>query len=139
MGEVTAATHIAAPPGRVFDAWLDPGLAGRFFFGTQDGQIVESASDPVEGGRFHYVDRRPTLGDVRHEGVYEVLDRPRRLVLSFSTPQFNGPTTRVSLDFVNEYGGCHLTIRQDGVEPKWDLQTRQGWGVVLELLRRELG
>ena len=50
--ELRVTRHIAAPPGRVFDAWLDPGLMARVLFATPGGamQRVDNGFHPVRAG-----------------------------------------------------------------------------------------
>lgn len=64
---------------RVFDAWLDVGLARRLLFSTASGDMVRCDIDPQVGGRFVLTDRRPE-GDVEHTGEYLLIERPVRLV-----------------------------------------------------------
>ena len=75
-GQVRVTHRFAAPPERVFDAWLDPKLAGRFLFATPTGQVVKAEVDPKVGGHFNFTDRRPDMGDVEHVGTYLEIDRP---------------------------------------------------------------
>src|SRR6476661_6902429 len=59
---VTASREIAAPPGRVFDAWLDPKEAAQFLFATPGGKIVRCDIDARVGGRFLFTVRRADGG-----------------------------------------------------------------------------
>ena len=49
---VTASREIAAPPGRVFDAWLDPEQAPISCSRRPAGNIVRCDIDARVGGRF---------------------------------------------------------------------------------------
>jgi uncharacterized protein YndB with AHSA1/START domain len=132
MAELVVTRHITAPPQKVFDAFLDPQVAARFLFATENGTMIRAETDPRVGGRFAFVDRRPGTGDVLHEGVYEVIEPPKRLVFTFAAPQYDPEVTRVSIVLVNEYGGTHVTLTHEGVKPEWELPTMQGWSGILE-------
>ena len=139
MSELKVSHRYRVPAERVFDAWLDPAIARRFLFATPHGEMVRADIDPRVGGRFAFVDRRPEHGDILHEGEYEVIDRPRRLVFTFAVPQYDPGLTRVALDFAAVDGGCEVTLSHEGVLPEYEAQTREGWGTILAGLERALG
>lgn len=138
MAELSVTHRYPFPPERVFDAWLDPKIARRFLFATPDGEMVRAEIDARVGGRFTFVDRRPGTGDVLHEGEYEAIDRPRRLVFTFAVPQYDPGLTRVTLDFEPVDGGCEVTLTHEGVLEEWVKQTVQGWTTILAGLERAL-
>jgi len=125
-------THVyEAPPERVFDAFLDPQVAGRFLFATASGEMVEAAVEAKVGGRFAFTDRRPDMGDVRHVGEYLEIDRPRRLKFTFGVPQFDPAMTTVTIDIRAAGAGCELTLTHEGVGPEWREGTGEGWAKIL--------
>src|SRR3954447_20555558 len=94
---VQVSRQFKAAAGRVFDAWLDPREAGKWLFATARGQMVRVEIDARVGGGFVIIDRRDGV-DVEHTGVYEEIDRPRRLVFTFAVPRFSAESTRVIID-----------------------------------------
>jgi uncharacterized protein YndB with AHSA1/START domain len=124
-----------APPEKVFDAFLDPQVAGRFLFATASGEMIEAAVDARVGGGFAFTDRRPDMGpsggEVRHVGEYLEIDRPRRLKFIFGVPQFDPAMTTVTIDIRPAGAGCELTLTHEGVGPQWRDGTAEGWAKIL--------
>jgi uncharacterized protein YndB with AHSA1/START domain len=118
--------RIAASPERVFDAWLDPRVARQWLFATPTGKMVRAEIDARVGGRFNFTDRRDGQ-DVEHVGEYLEIDRPRRLVFTFSVPQYSDEVTRVTIDIAPTADGCELTLTHGNVLAEWFEQTRSGW------------
>jgi len=135
---VTVTYQFAAPPEQVFDAWLNPGLARHFLFATPSGTMLEARIDARVGGHFVFIDRRPDTGDVRHEGTWLEIDRPRRLVFEFAVPAFDPTRTRITIEIVPEGAGSRLTLTHEGVLETYLAQTQHGWGMILEALARTL-
>lgn len=129
--------HFDARAERVFDAWLNPGTAGRWLFATPQGEMVKVDIDARVGGRFCFRDRRDGV-DVDHVGQYLEIDRPRRLVFSFGVPKYSEATTRVSIDIVPAGSGCDLTLLHEQVLAEWADATQHGWGEILAHLERHL-
>ena len=132
MPDLTVTHRYAAAPERVFDAWLDPAIAGKFLFATPTGTMIKVEIDAKVGGRFNFTDRRPDMGDVEHVGAYLEIDRPRRLVFSFRVPKFSDQATTITLDFTPSGSGCEVTLTHQGVLDEYVKQTEQGWGMILD-------
>lgn len=70
-----------APPERVFRAFTDPAdLRVWFPAGAPPGsELTVCESDPVDGGKYHYVMVIPEYGPMAWHGLYTGIDRPDRL------------------------------------------------------------
>ena len=130
---VRVTRRFGASAERVFDAFLDPDRARRFMFATPAGQVVRAEVDPRVGGRYVFTDRRDGE-DVEHFGEYLEIDRPRRLVFSFSVDRSSTDADRVSIDIVPLESGCELTLTHE-MKPEWAAyagRTQDGWTTMLE-------
>ena len=80
---VRVTRRYTAPPERVFDAWLDAEMIGKWMFGPalRDEEIVRLSLDARVGGSFSFVVRRQGE-EIDHMGEYLEIDRPRRLVFT---------------------------------------------------------
>jgi uncharacterized protein YndB with AHSA1/START domain len=134
---VRIARRFGASPERAFDAWLAPKTAGEWLFATATGKMVRVEIDARVGGRFVFVDRRDGE-DVEHVGEYLMVDRPHRLVFTFSVPKFSSETTRVSIEVMPTDAGCELTLTHEGVLPEYANRTAEGWTTILEGLGNAL-
>ena len=147
---VVKVTHrFNVPAERVFDAWLTPSLASRFFFATRTGNILRCEIEPEVGGSFTVTDRRPhsdgdeSVFDAEHRGTYIEIDRPRRLVFDFSVPPYSDQPSRVVIEIAPVgVGACELTLSHDMGDSRYahqfEEQTRSGWAKMLATLDKEL-
>lgn len=131
MADLTVTHSFNHPPERVFDAWLDPKVAGRFLFATPTGEMIRAEIDPRVGGRFVFVDRRPDMGDVEHVGEYRVIDRPRRLVFTFAVPAFDPGVTEVEVEISATTAGCDVRLTQRDTPEEWAEASTRGWAMIL--------
>ena len=146
---VQVTRYFEASPERVFDAWLDPQKTGQWLFATPSGQMVRVVRVEIDaraGGSFLFVDRRDGE-DVEHAGEYIEIDRPRRLVFTFTrrlvftftVKKYSQESTRVSIDIVPQGTGCHLTLTHENVLPDYVSRTQAGWTGILDELAAAVG
>lgn len=139
---LTVKRKFPQPAERVFDAWLDPAIAGKFLFTTPDSEMIRADIDPRVGGKFCFIDRHSTgefKGDIEHVGEYFVIERPRKLVFSFGVPQLDSRITRVSIEIAPAGSGCELTLTHEGVPAEWADCTKNGWEMILENSEKAVG
>lgn len=135
MTQVRVEKRFRHPPGRVFDAFLDPARVGDWLFRTPGGVMERTAFDPREGGGFEIFERR---GDAlaRHWGEFVVIDPPRRLVFDFWVDEAPTEKTRVTVTFAPAGDGCDVVLTH-ALAPEWaDYAERSaaGWSMILDSL-----
>jgi uncharacterized protein YndB with AHSA1/START domain len=95
---LTVRREIDAPADVLFDAWLDAESLGTWLkpSGTQ---ATRAETDPRVGGAFRIV-MDLDESSVEHAGTYREIDRPRRLVFTWSSPatQFRDSVVTVTFE-----------------------------------------
>lgn len=139
---VRVTQRFSASPERVFDAWLDPELLGRWMFGpsVRDEEVVRLNVDARLNGRFSFVVRRQGQ-ELNHVGQYLEIDRPRRLAFTWGVDQDAGDSSRVVIDIVPLDTGSELTLTHE-LDPAWAEyadRTQAGWTRMLDRLAATLG
>ncbi|MFN0113152.1 MAG: SRPBCC domain-containing protein [Paracoccaceae bacterium] len=132
---LTARRTIKAPPKRVFNAWLDPGMLARFMIPGPGMTVREARCDARVGGRFFVM----MVGDkdFPHEGTYREITPHSRLVFTWEAP-WSAPGTFVTVDFtpVDEGTEVVLTHVRFTSEDLRDSHMRGWTGILAELDRQ---
>jgi uncharacterized protein YndB with AHSA1/START domain len=100
---------IDATPEVVFDAFTEPAGQAAFYRGPEPGWIFRSECDLRVGGVWT-VEFGPSQDQVyRHRHVFEVIDRPRRLLLRTTETRLDGSSFDTEMEFrFEEQGGKTL-------------------------------
>jgi uncharacterized protein YndB with AHSA1/START domain len=107
-------THrYGVPSARVFDAWLDPDVAGTWLFATASRPMAHVEIDARVEGSFRFVDRRDDE-ITEYTGEYIELVPHRRLVFTLSTEKHPN-VTRVKVEIAPRNKGCELTLTHEDV------------------------
>jgi uncharacterized protein YndB with AHSA1/START domain len=133
---LTVERDIAASAEALFDAWLD---ADSLSVWMRPGDIRETRAetDPREGGEFRILMVRDDTDTILHTGTYRVIDRPRRLVFTWSSPNTDFRDSIVTVTFEPSGTSTLVRIHQVGL-PSADAQVahENGWSDALRELDR---
>jgi uncharacterized protein YndB with AHSA1/START domain len=136
--------RFSASAERVFDAWLDPGKVMQWMSAPHNhgisGHMVRAEIDARVGGAFSFVDLRDGE-EVDHVGEYLEIDRPRRLVFTWSVPKLSPDADRVIVEIEPLESGCELTLTCE-LHPNWAEyvpQTEKGWTMLVDAIAEVLG
>jgi len=135
-------THrFSASPERVFDAWLDPEMIGKWMLGPalREEEVLRVAVDARVGGSFSFLVRRQGE-EIDHVGKYREVDRPRRLVFTWGIVGFSEDESLVIIEIVPREDGAELTLTHE-LDPKWAdyaSRTEAAWTKMLDALATTL-
>jgi uncharacterized protein YndB with AHSA1/START domain len=131
---VTVQREIAASAEDLFDAWLDAESLGTWLRPAATRE-TRAETDPQVGGTFEVVMAGDDSSTVC-TGTYLEIDRPRRLVFTWSSPHTRYRDSIVTVTFQASTDATVVEIHQVGLP---DEQARdshhEGWSDIL----RELG
>jgi uncharacterized protein YndB with AHSA1/START domain len=110
---VSVRREIAAPAEVLFDAWLDAHSLGTWLkpSGCRE---TRAETDPREGGAFRIVMTDDESSTV-HTGTYREIDRPRRLVFTWSSPATHFRDSIVTVTFQPSSTSTLVEINQVGL------------------------
>lgn len=119
-----------ASPQRVFDAWLDPGVAGQWLFATASRPMTHVAIDARVGGAFCRAERRN--GEItEHNGEYVEIVPHRRLVFTLFGESRSRDATRVIVEISPLKRGCELRLSHENVPPDRINDIKARWTGIL--------
>ena len=99
---------------RLFAAWLDPAIAGRWLFATASRPLAHVEIDARVEGTFRFVDRRD--GEITaYTGEYVAIIPPRCLAFTLAMTQPPQVITRVTVAIAPLKKGCALTLTHENV------------------------
>jgi uncharacterized protein YndB with AHSA1/START domain len=122
--------RFGTPAARVFDAWLDPDIAGRWLFATASQPMTDVAIDPRVGGSFRFAQRRDGAS-TEHTGEYLEITPHRRLVFALAVADPPCALTRVTVEITPAKTGCELALTHENVPPAVAHQAEARWTGVL--------
>jgi uncharacterized protein YndB with AHSA1/START domain len=113
MTAITVVRRIAAPPERLFDAWLDPvshatglvPLAATRTIATVDARV---------GGAFT-IAMHEDAGTFVHSGVFTGIDRPRRLAFTWRSDATHHLDTQVTVAFTVDGEATVVEVRHESL------------------------
>jgi uncharacterized protein YndB with AHSA1/START domain len=125
--------EIRAMPERVFRALTNPDDLARWWRGV--GGIARAEMDLRPGGIYRLEFRMPKGAIAVVHGKVREVEAPRRLVMTWFSPEYPGLETLLSFELESIPGGTRLTLRHSGLtEPGSLADHEQGWLEALALL-----
>lgn len=126
---VVARRRMPAPREIVYDAWIDPeGL--RQWMCPGDVISAEATLDVRVGGSFRITMKSATKVH-EHVGTYQVVDRPSKLVFTWSGLENPAEITLVTVDFIPHGDESELVITHERfTDPAVAQRYEMGWGTI---------
>ncbi len=128
-----------APAEDVFDAWTSPEVMQRWFHCAPDWDTPEAEVDLRVGGKVEVVMRKPDGSTVHAQGHYTLIDRPHRLVMTWTFDDDPSNEQRIELSFSESEGSTTvLMVNSDiSTDGRRDAQD-EGWHGCFDELERIL-
>jgi uncharacterized protein YndB with AHSA1/START domain len=121
---------ISAPPGEVFDAWLNPKIPGNPWNAAE-----KLILNPKVDGLFYW-----TLKGTSHYGRFTEVERASRIQHTWVSPNTLGQESIVTLSFKKQGGDTLMTLVHSGL-PDHELARghEKGWNYFVGLFREQFG
>ena len=111
----------------VFDAWTSPEVMRRWFHPARDWDTPEAEVDLRAGGKVRVVMRRPDGTEVEAQGEYTLIDRPRRLVMTWTFDDDPSNEQLIELSFSESEGSTRVLMVNSGISTD-ERRDAQDWG-----------
>jgi uncharacterized protein YndB with AHSA1/START domain len=123
---------ISASAEDLFDAWLDPESLAEWM---RPGAIKrsEARTDARVGGSYEVI-MYGDSGRIPHNGVYRVIDRPRKLVFTWRSPFTDETDSLVTVDFRPEGKRTEVIVTHEQLPVAARESHTRGWTSGLEHL-----
>jgi uncharacterized protein YndB with AHSA1/START domain len=117
----------AAPAEDVFDAWTSPEVMRRWLHPGPDWDTPEAEVDLRVGGKVRVVMRRPDGTEAEAHGEYTLIDRPHRLVMSWTFYDDPSNEQLIELSFSESDGSTTVLLVNSGISTG-ERRDGQDWG-----------
>jgi uncharacterized protein YndB with AHSA1/START domain len=123
----------------VFDAWTSPEVMRRWFHVAPDWDTPVAEVDLRVGGKVRVVMRRPDGTEAEMRGEYTLIERPHRLVMTWTFYDDPSNEQLIELSFSESEGSTTVLMVNSGISTgeRRDRQDR-GWNGCLDELARAL-
>ncbi len=129
----------AASAEEVFDAWTSPEVMRRWFRPTPDWGTSEAEVDLRVGGRVRVVMRRHDGTAAEASGEYTLIDRPQRLVMTWTFHDDPSNEQVIALTFTEFEGSTTVQMINSGISTDGRrVGQDEGWRGCLDELERVL-
>jgi len=116
-----------APAEDVFDAWTSPEVMRRWLHPGPDWSTPDAEVDLRPGGAVRVVMRRPDGTTVEARGTYTVIERPQRLVMTWTFPDEPANEQLIELSFSESDGSTTVLMINSRISTG-ERRDRQDWG-----------
>lgn len=130
---VVVRRNIAASAEDLFDAWLDPEALAIWMRPGAAVHTTQAKVEPRVGGRFE-INMHADSGVIPHRGVYQVIDRPRRLVFTWFSPHTGDRDSLVTVDFLPRGDRTEVVVTHEQLPEAKREAHNGGWTQALEKL-----
>jgi uncharacterized protein YndB with AHSA1/START domain len=129
----------AASAEDVFDAWTSPEVMRRWFHCAPDWSTPEADVDLRVGGRVRVVMRKPDGTEAEMHGEYTLIDRPHRLVMTWTFHDDPSNEQLMELTFSESDGSTTVLLVNSRISTDERRDSQDwGWRGCLDQLERVL-
>ncbi len=117
----------AASAEAVFDAWTSPDVMRRWLHCGPDWDTPEAEVDLRVGGEVRVVMRKPDRTDAEARGQYVLIDRPHRLVMTWTFDDDPTNEQLIELSFTESEGATTVLLVNSRISTD-ERRAGQDWG-----------
>jgi uncharacterized protein YndB with AHSA1/START domain len=130
---LTVTRHLAAPPERVWRAWLDPATLMRVFANGKGFHLDAAETDPRDGGGYRLSMNFGGTALPPHTGEYLDLRPFSRMVFTWRSQSSTLEGSAVTVDLAPDGDGTMVTLTHRGfTDPALRDRNAGGWSMILD-------
>ena len=128
-----------APAEEVFDAWTSPEVLSRWFHSERDWSTPTAEVDLRVGGKIRVAMLEPDGTEHAMGGEFTLIDRPRRLAMTWTFDDWPEQQQLVELEFTERDGRTTVVLINTGIDTEQHRgEQDEGWHDCLDQLEHLL-